>query len=172
MPIPKEKQNIDLEELRNRLDYDPSTGILTWKIKRRSVNPGDRAGCIARDGYRKITYNNQIYPASVLIWFWMTGVWPFEVVDHKNRIKDDNRWLNLRLATQRQNTTNSRTKLGDRRGIQEMWGPRAGTRYRVGMCVEGKRLEIGLFKSLEEAKEAYRSASIKYRKEFHPEYLG
>jgi hypothetical protein len=40
-----------------------------------------------------------------LIWFIYTGYWP-DVVDHKNRNHNDNRWCNLRDVSQAQNLQN------------------------------------------------------------------
>ena len=36
----------------------------------------------------------------------MTGAWPTERVDHRNGLHADNRWVNLREATCRQNNEN------------------------------------------------------------------
>lgn len=36
----------------------------------------------------------------------MTGAWPEKLVDHKNRIRDDDRWDNLRQLTPALNALN------------------------------------------------------------------
>lgn len=95
-------------ELLNALNYDPDTGIFTWKILRgrNQIRIGDVAGNLLNTGYVAICYEYQDYLAHRLAWFYMTGSWPVNHIDHINQIRNDNRFLNLRESTQSQNLAN------------------------------------------------------------------
>ena len=107
MNTPKPLPPIEL--LRLLLDYNPETGVLTWRVSRGGKKPGDRAGTINRNGYRAISIQNdgkgKLYKASRLAWAHYNGEDPgLMVVDHINRVRDDNRICNLRLLTHGNNT--------------------------------------------------------------------
>ena len=88
------------EELKEALDYNEHTGVLTWKATEK------QAGTIQSNGLR-ICFNYNRYLAHRIIWMMMTGEDPGKLsIDHKNRDNTDNRWENLRLATQDQQNLN------------------------------------------------------------------
>lgn len=71
------------ERMRDLLDFDPATGIFTWKIGRkggRGITPGMRAGSVKPTGnkkrYRYIKIDDVDYLAKRLAWFWAYGKWP------------------------------------------------------------------------------------------------
>lgn len=72
----------------------------------------------------------------------MTGKWPIALMDHKNRIRDDDRWKNLREARRDQNNFNRRTKQGN--GVYTRDG-----KFQVMI----KNKKYGVFKPIEEAQE-------------------
>ncbi len=48
-------------ELKEVLDYNPKTGIFTWKIKPRDgVHIGDKAGCKVKSKYVIIGYKDKL----------------------------------------------------------------------------------------------------------------
>jgi len=100
-------------ELKTILHYDPKTGIFTWKIKiSKKTLIGSIAGHLGHKGYIKIVIKGKGYRANRLAWFYMTGEWPENLVDHVNRIRNDNRWVNLRDITNKENIANS-SRYGD-----------------------------------------------------------
>ncbi|MFW4291481.1 HNH endonuclease [Salmonella enterica subsp. enterica serovar Paratyphi C] len=46
-------------------------------------------------GYIRIYINKKWYLAHRLAWLYVTGKWPINVIDHINRNKADNRFINL-----------------------------------------------------------------------------
>lgn len=138
---------VDADFVRHLLHYDPLTGVWTWMnpLPHSKMKRGDVAGRIMTSGHRQIRIATGFYYSSRLAWLYMTGEWPKDQIDHKNRIKDDDRWENLREATQSLNSFNRDwcEANGDMRGILAH-----GNQFRVD--IGGKYL--GLFKTLEEAK--------------------
>ncbi|MBV8473755.1 MAG: HNH endonuclease, partial [Hyphomicrobiales bacterium] len=90
------------EEVRAALHYDPATGLLRWG------EAGKVAGQLTEKGYIRVGLFRRQYGAHVLIWVIMTGEWPKHFIDHDNNVRSDNRWSNLREATQSQNIANTR----------------------------------------------------------------
>lgn len=103
------------ERLKEILSYDPETGIFRWKLKiSKKNNIGDIAGSLGIKGYIKICIASKYYRANRLAWFYMTGEWPKNIVDHKNRIRNDDRWINIRDFTHKENSSNSSRHRNDR----------------------------------------------------------
>lgn len=100
--------------LRELLDYDPVTGIFTWKTSFRGTAAGSVAGCVESRGYRRIRVVGRRYRASHLAWLYVHGEWPPDQLDHKDNIRDHD-WIdNLRPATNAQNGANARRLLSQR----------------------------------------------------------
>lgn len=151
----------DLATLTEILDYDPESGWFTWKQSRRGVSQGCRAGSLHKStGYRSISCAGGIWRENRLAWLFMTGEDPGESeIDHKNRVRDDNRWVNLRKICRSVNTLNTGTRGNSGvRGVwkknDKYWGARLSYR---GECI----LYRQDFASLEEAVAARREAERK-----------
>lgn len=95
------------KSIEDQLSYDPETGVLTWLTSRGKRKVGSRAGALMNKGYRRIMVNGKRYLEHRLAYYLMTGEWPELEIDHKNRIRSDNRWTNLRTATDQQNAWNA-----------------------------------------------------------------
>jgi HNH endonuclease len=149
------RNDLTAERVRELFHYDPLTGFLSWRVDRTNhVKAGDRTGCIDSNGYIRITINRTTYLAHRLIWLWQTGSWPSEEIDHVNRIKDDNRWVNLREASHGENRVNSlpRDKLSDLPcGVQIT----LNGKFRAKIA----HISIGTFDTVEEAANAYALAA-------------
>lgn len=94
----------------------------------------------------------------------MTGEFPAIQIDHINRIKDDNRWENLRLATQGENQRNKVMPVGVSgfRGVV-----RKGSKWRAQINAGfGSQLVIGIFDLALDAAIAYDN----YAKSLHGEF--
>ena len=92
--------------LKELLTYDPETGYFTRNVNVKGANAGERAGTITAKGYIAIGIDRKHYLAHRLAFLYMTGEWPKELVDHKDTIKINNKWENLREATNSQNKRN------------------------------------------------------------------
>lgn len=93
-------RRLTLSRLKKLLDYDPSSGIFHWKfiVFRSKMKVGDVAGGLDEKGYVRIRIDGIKYRAHRLAWFYVKGVWPSDTIDHKDRVRNNNRILNLREA--------------------------------------------------------------------------
>lgn len=148
------------ERLREVLSYDPDTGIFTWRIPRKKCAVGMVAGSPEIGRYIRIKIDYELHYAHRLAWLYMTGLWPACQVDHRNLDKSDNRWVNLREATPKQNSENvkPRSKSGCR-GIDFHSRSRL---WRVRITHNLVRQTIGYFKTMEEAITAREAAERKF----------
>lgn len=162
---------VTVDWVRSNLSYDPETGVLVWATRRRGRPAGARAGNVSQSkgkGYRYVKVQKRRYKASHLAWVLMTGEWPKQSIDHRNRVRSDDRWENLRAATTREQRRNSQS-----RGMSGIRGVRKyETRWRAEIRTgDGKNLHLGLFGTKEEARAAYVAAARRYHGAFFDESL-
>jgi hypothetical protein len=99
------------DQLKSILSYDPNTGLFT-RIKDVAYSQhkvGSVMGSLNDKGYRIIVINQKRYRAHRLAFLYMEGAFPPDDVDHRNTIKDDNRWVNLYKCTRSENMNNPLT---------------------------------------------------------------
>ena len=154
------------EELQEVLNYDPETGLFTWKITRQRSPKGQIAGSETDKGYIRIEIYGKSYAAHKLAWFYIYGEWP-NLLDHKNQIKGDNRISNLRLATVQQNNRNRDAQINNMLGVKGVGIH--NRKYRARIRVNGTLIHLGSYRTIEEAVNARRNAEKIYFGEFAPE---
>lgn len=94
------------ERLKEVLNYSPDTGIFIWKkLDTNTTKVGDIAGAKHTQGYTVIQIDGKVHKAHRLAFLYMEGVVPI-YVDHVNTVTDDNRFINLRKATNMENSWN------------------------------------------------------------------
>lgn len=154
-----ENSTITLSILREHLHYDAGSGRFFWTKNTGRAKAGSVAGCLDRYGYVRIGLRGRVYRAHRLAFLWMTGSLPSGEIDHINRIKDDNRWPNLRVVDHHEN-------LNNRRGKGWYFDRRQPKPYIARIYVDGRSKHLGCFSSQQEAEAAYLAAKA----EDHPEY--
>lgn len=137
------------ERLREVLSYDPDTGIFTWRIPRKKCAVGMVAGSPEIGRYIRIKIDYELHYAHRLAWLYMTGFWPTCQVDHRNLDKSDNRWVNLREATQKQNSENVRHR--NKHGHRGIHYHKQSGLWHARITHNLKRISLGYFHSIEEA---------------------
>lgn len=143
--------------MRDLLNYDPESGVFTWRVARTTwINPGRVAGSLNAEGYRYIKVDGKNYKANRLAWFFVHGVWPDGQVDHINGDKADDRIANLRVCTNAENSQNRRRPAGAYR--------RPDGVFTSFVTVAGKRHYLGRFKTEELARAAY----VEAKRRLHP----
>ena len=157
--------DITVKQIKERLNYDPNTGILTWKSVVRYSNRriGQQAGRVNSLGYRQVELLGKKRKATNLIWYMQTGVYPSEkIIDHKNRIKSDDRWENLRESTWAQNQANTGIRSDNTSGYKGIHYCKNINKWRATLQYNKKKVHIGYFDNKKTAARHYRKAAIKY----------
>lgn len=149
------------------LEYNKKTGVFRWTALAHPRVAGQVAGNVnSKNGYRYIQVAGQRYLAGRLAHFYVTGYWPSGHIDHKNRLRDDNRWTNLRDATRVQNLGNMRRKKNNKSGYKGVVFIADKNKYRAVMSVNYKNQFLGYFDTAEDAHAAYCAAAKKRFGEF------
>jgi hypothetical protein len=141
----KSEAPITAERLRELIHYDPETGVFT-RIKNGRVTgtPNDL-------GYLRISVDDRLYRAHRLAWLWMTGEWPKAQIDHINRKPDDNRWINLREATQAENAWNVSKRKDNTSGHKGVYWFKKAKLWLVQVKANRKLHYIGYYRDLSAA---------------------
>jgi hypothetical protein len=152
--------------LRERYTYDERTGLFLYRHKVCAQTViGSAAGTISKRGYVYVRVRSTRWMAHRLAWLYVTGEHPDGTVDHRNCIRFDNRWSNLRIATGAENMQNIRHARRDNTtGYLGVFIDRNKRKYGASITVNGKRQLLGLFDDPELAHAAYVTA----KRELHP----
>lgn len=161
------EKGITADLVRGLLRYEPETGKLFWLVDRNQNKlAGDEAGSLERKtGYLRVTIGSQRAMAHRLIWLIVTGEWPKDRIDHKNRDRSDNRWENLREATDSTNRANIKVSKTNELGVKGVRLHECG-KYVARIMKNQKSHYLGVFDTLEGAKDAYARAAAEHFGEF------
>ena len=142
-------RKIDPSHLRG-YKYSPQTGMI---YRSRSRSSSKVAPCNAfnkMSGYRTLRLKKANYLQHRLAFVFMGEEIPEGMeVDHKNGIRHDNRWNNLRIATKSENQCNRKSHRDGRERYIDFFEAR--NQYRIRKFLKGELGHFGLFKTLEEA---------------------
>lgn len=147
------------ERLKELFDYHPD-GKLVWKKRTgpRS-NPNQVAGSFMPQGYLRVKFDKKNYLVHRLIYLWHTGEMPL-FVDHKDQNKANNKIENLRAATKSQNNCNTKLRKDNKSGFWGVHWHKVAGAWSAGISVNKQHLNIGLFKTKEDAAIAYNEAAL------------
>lgn len=105
----------------------------------------------------KRTQSNLLFHKSI------TG---YKVCDHINRIRHDNRKLNLRLATRTENGQNKSVQSNSKSGYKGVYAYGNKTKWSAAIKVNGKHVKINSFPTKYEAALAYNMLAKHYFGDF------
>ena len=170
------------------LIYDPLTGILKWRPRHRDQFVSDDlykawnarwAGRVAganRPDKRRplgrccvmVLFNGKRVGAHRVIWEMVHGEGSLGTSspDHINLDPWDNRLQNLRLATKAQNQHNHPIYRNNTSGVKGVSWDSSCQQFDVRIGVNGKKVFVGKFRSIEEAATARRQAELLYHGDF------
>ncbi len=149
--------------VRERLAYDPETGVIRWRLdiwsgkhgKRLVARAGDIAGSVDKAaGYRRMLVGDRKYSAHRLAWLIVKGEWPADQLDHIDGNRLNNAFANLREADFQLNNENQRR--ASRSSTHGVLGvtPR-GKRWEARIRVVGYLRYLGTYDSAEQAHRVY-----------------
>jgi len=150
------KESLSQDELKRALDYNPDTGIFTWRKKMaRRVKVGAVVGH-SRKGYLRVQLYGKFHNLHHLAWFYVYGEWPKGQIDHINGARDDNRVENLRDVDQNVNQRNAKQRKDNKSGITGVSWAANCNKWMAYITVDGKRTTLGFFT------DKYRAASVRH----------
>lgn len=162
--------------LRRLLRYEPETGRLFWLLRTADMFVATKARTAAHEcarwnaryagreafttvnskGYLKGEIFDRAYLAHRVIWCLVRGVWPSAMLDHRDTVRTNNRFQNLREATRDQNARNRRSQGGT---SQFLGVHRHGRKWQAAIRSHGSKTYLGSFNSEEAAARAYDAAA-------------
>ena|SRR6266436_2436775 len=145
-------------------NYDPDTGhFFHKKAPRYGITIGDRAGHF-NGKYMMLRFKGREYKCARVAWLMMTGKWPEHQIDHINGGRLDDRFENLREATNAQNCRNRGVRSNNLTGVKGVATSRYG--YTSTITANGRKRYLGYFPSIDAAKVAYDAAANELHGDF------
>jgi len=160
-------KDLELLELCNeRLIYNPDTGVFTWRVDvGRKTRAGSVAGSCDGRGYRAIRMSGRRYRSHRLAFLICNNHLP-EFIDHVNGNRSDNRIINLRSASHKQNCHNQKRRSSNTSGIKGVSWHKKSNKWQAQICNNGNNISVGIFKNIIDAENALRSKRIELHGEF------
>ena len=157
------------QRVRELLNYDPATGILTRRVGAATTKVGDVADTLNQDGYVYLKLGRRGFFGHRVAWLHFYGAWPISKIDHMNGIRTDNRIANLREVTDLENVQNQRlTGRNSKSGMLGIHWRKDSKKWRVRISVAGKKVLLGSFGTIEEAAAVHLEA----KRRMHAGFLG
>lgn len=154
---------LTLEQINSRLVVDLEAGRCLWRdaTKHHRRLNGQEAGCPRKcsnghGAYWVIKINRVPYKRAQIVLMVASGIWPSDVVDHKNGDKLDDRAGNLRHATVMHNNWNHKRRAKKASTPMGVRMTESG-RFQARIRCNNKLISIGTFSTEEAAASAYQS---------------
>lgn len=144
-----------VRRLRAAVAYDPLTGLFTNLVQRRQSGSGEVVGTLCPDGYVRVTFEYCRFMAHRLAWLHVTGEWPSDKIDHRDLDRSNNRWVNLREATQSQNCANAPLTRRNTSGFKGACFDKSNGKFVASVRFQGRHVHLGYFQTAYEAHQAY-----------------
>lgn len=156
------KELPSIEMLRQLLDYDPATGVLTWKPRPLEMFAGDVRICgtwntryagkpalshVDAHGYRIGAIHGTNYLAHRVVWKMVHGADPSGEIDHINGDRADNHIDNLRDVSKSGNQRNAARRKDNQSGTTGVYWHKVAGKWAATI---GNK-SIGIFDSKDEA---------------------
>lgn len=149
---------LNLDELKTWLRYDPLTGLFSTYGKGKH---GRVVGYLDDTGYIRIELGGRKrIRAHRLAWIFVHGQFDEGEIDHINGDRTDNRITNLRLVSKTENQHNRCHANRDAKTAKVLgvcWY-KAGQCWKAQIQSDGKKIHLGYHPTIEAASAAYRKA--------------
>lgn len=141
----------------NWSDYFNYDGFrLLWAIKpAKNIRKGAVAGCTKLNGYISIGIKGKEVLAHRIIYEMHHGPIPEGMeVDRINKVKDDNRLINLRVVSHAENNRNKSIRSNNTSGVTGVRMDKEKRKWHSAIVMNGTRMHLGYFDNFIEACEA------------------
>ena len=155
-------KKLSYDRLHKVLNYNPKTGDWTRNFSLGAGKIGSTPGYINHEGYKVIKIDGRLYKSSRLAFLYMEGYFSENAMDHKNRVRCDDTWDNLREVSKKCNSRNCCVSKNNTTGITGVHWYEFWKKWRARIRVDGKQIHLGVFKSKREAAQARWDAEVKY----------
>lgn len=150
-------------QLKEHLHYSPETGAFTRLVSTRLDKIGAVVGRTATNGYVIVSLLGWSHSAHRLAFLYMEGYFPEGLVDHKDRVKTNNKWDNLREASNSCNARNSNLSSTNTSGVLGVCWISERKKWSAHIKAEGKPQYLGRFTNKDNAVLARYKAEVKYK---------
>lgn len=160
------RHSLTATRLRELLHYDPLTGVFTWRIggggggRWGHIPAGTVAGSKSHN-YWEVSVDGVRVLAHIAAWLYMTGEWPRDQIDHKDRNGSNNRFDNLRESDQGQNLCNTSLRSNSASGFRGVKLHRASGLWQARVQFRGQEISAGYHPTAEQAAKARDTLAIK-----------
>lgn len=152
-----------IEQLHKEFIYDPIEGTL-FKLDGPRV---DSFGLVKPTATNlQVRHFGEFYVITHLVWALYHGVWPAQLIDHRDGDKSNIKLNNLREATYQQNQFNKVGYGMYPKGVVFKGDAPRKKPWAAVIRIDGVKKTIGHYKTMEEAGDAYRKIAEKYQGEF------
>ncbi len=146
------RKQITQKELKSLVIYYPETGVF---FNRETGKVIGGLHINERIRYWQIRIKGFLKNRSQWAWVYMEGYSPNGYdIDHKNRIRHDDKWRNLRLATRQCNARNSKVSKANKSGVTGVTWDREKSKWAAHIYINYKTIRLGRFKSKADAVKA------------------
>ena len=166
-----------LDYLREILDYNPETGVLTWRARPiehfkslRSFKmwntryAGIEAGTNSPASYKSVRLDGNSFLTHRIAYFMHYGIEP-DNIDHINHDGMDNRIENLRSVSNEENMKNRTLQSNNKSGVNGVSWFKNMNKWVAKIAVDNKDKHLGYFIDFNDAVRARKLAEIKFK--FH-----
>lgn len=145
--------------------FEYKDGILISKVRRNNCTPGKVLGTKDAYGYLVCTVDGVSQKVHRIIYEMHHGYTP-NIVDHIDGNKLNNLIENLRPASTDQNQWNRKLNANNVSGVKGVTWVKSSRKWIAQCAVSNKRHYLGLFDSIEDAKQALTKFRIEHQGEY------
>ena len=163
------RRELDADYLRERLSYNPETGLLHWKYNPKMPQSWNTQWAlkeaftyVSGGRYRQGAIDGVNHHAHRIAWAMFYGEWPTGVVDHINGDGTDNRIENLRMGTVSDNAKNAKRSIANSSGATGVTYVKRRGKWQAQIVHRGRCNFLGYFDDVNEAIAARKQAEVKY----------
>lgn len=145
--------------------FEYRDGNLYWKVDKKKVKPGQKAGSRKPSGYYSVKIDYKSYRLHRLIFMYHHGYMP-RIIDHIDTDRSNNKIENLRECSVRENAYNSKILKSNTSGVKGVHWCKIHEKWIARCRADGKRHSLGYFSDIKDAENAVKSFRKLHHKEF------